>query len=390
MFTVFYPIENCSASGNTIYVDGDGGKDYTSIQSAINNASKGDTVFVYSGTYYEHITISKKLFLMGENRVDTIIDGNNISERVVYITADDVCISGFTLRNSRKTDHDDAGIFTNSHYINISNNIIKNNRNGIYMDYLWYAYENLTTFGHIISDNIIENNEDGIIIRDSARSKVYGNLIRNNTDGGIHAWVVNNNSIYENTVENNGGDGMNLYASIHNVVYSNLVKNNDLNGLAIYATKYTIIVGNTVEKNSYGVVIYDDAGFNTIYQNNFIDNKQNVRDDVFNNIWDNGQFGNYWSDYTGTDDNGDDIGDTSYVYSEFNHPDFTMEDQYPLMFPWNGDIDFIDPIEHGSSGESADETNKNGQNTDESPGFELVILVFAVAFVLFWKQGRKI
>ena len=47
------------SSGNTsinktIYVDDDGGADYTKIQDAIDNASDGDTIFVYEGLYFEN------------------------------------------------------------------------------------------------------------------------------------------------------------------------------------------------------------------------------------------------------------------------------------------------------------------------------------------------
>ena len=38
-------------SGNTLYVGGTGPGNYTSIQNAVDNASDGDTVFVYDGTY---------------------------------------------------------------------------------------------------------------------------------------------------------------------------------------------------------------------------------------------------------------------------------------------------------------------------------------------------
>ena len=41
--------------------------------------------------------------------------------------------------------------------------------------------------------------------------------------------------------------------------------------------------------------------------------------------WDDGNKGNYWSDYNGTDSNGDGIGDTPYVIDVLN------QDRYPLM-----------------------------------------------------------
>ena len=53
-----------SNGGNTLYVGGSGPNNYTKIQDAINNADEGDTVFVYSGTYYEHFTINTTINLL--------------------------------------------------------------------------------------------------------------------------------------------------------------------------------------------------------------------------------------------------------------------------------------------------------------------------------------
>lgn len=47
------------------------------------------------------------------------------------------------------------------------------------------------------------------------------------------------------------------------------------------------------------------------------------------NSWDNGEEGNYWSDYTGEDLDGNEIGDTPYLIPDKGK----ATDNYPLMKP---------------------------------------------------------
>ena len=84
---------------NILYVGGGGQGNYSNIQDAIDNASNGDTVFVYNGTYYENIIVDVSISLIGEEKNKTIIDSAQ-NEIVVTIIADDVSISGFTITNS--------------------------------------------------------------------------------------------------------------------------------------------------------------------------------------------------------------------------------------------------------------------------------------------------
>ena len=60
--------------GKTLYVGGNGLNNYSKIQDAIDNASDGDTVFVYSGIYYELIDINKSIYLIGERFDPPVID----------------------------------------------------------------------------------------------------------------------------------------------------------------------------------------------------------------------------------------------------------------------------------------------------------------------------
>ena len=83
-------VSNTSYDGNTLYVGGSGPGNYTKIQDAIDNASDGDTVFVYNGTYSEYIDICKSISLIGENREDTIIKST-----ALFIEIPGVEISGF-------------------------------------------------------------------------------------------------------------------------------------------------------------------------------------------------------------------------------------------------------------------------------------------------------
>lgn len=67
-----------SNDSRILYVGGDGPGNYSKIQDAIDNASNGDTVFVYNGIYYENLVVDKSINLQGENKEYTIIDGDNI------------------------------------------------------------------------------------------------------------------------------------------------------------------------------------------------------------------------------------------------------------------------------------------------------------------------
>jgi len=83
-------------SGNTLYVGGSGPGNYSKIMDAVENATDGDTVFVYddSSPYEdESLNINKSIILQGENMTTTIVCGWG------NINSDFVVISGFTFQD---------------------------------------------------------------------------------------------------------------------------------------------------------------------------------------------------------------------------------------------------------------------------------------------------
>ena len=63
-FNLLNGISYCgSGQGDIFYVGGGGPGNFTRIQDAIDNASNGDTVFVFdeSSPYYEHVIVDKRI-----------------------------------------------------------------------------------------------------------------------------------------------------------------------------------------------------------------------------------------------------------------------------------------------------------------------------------------
>ncbi|UNQ73409.1 right-handed parallel beta-helix repeat-containing protein [Infirmifilum sp. NZ] len=148
---------------------------------------------------------------------------------------------------------------------------------------------------------------------------------------GIFIEGSSNILIIGNNITSND-NGVTLKNSEKNIIKENLIINN-LVGITLYESFNNIIADNEVAYNKGGIyycgILLEGSRNNTFYHNNFIDNWPQVHSDYSTNFWDIGYplGGNYWSDYTGVDNNGDGVGDTPYVINEHNL------DRYPLMKP---------------------------------------------------------
>jgi parallel beta-helix repeat protein len=136
--------------------------DYLTIQEAINHANEGDTIFVRSGAYYEHIVVNKTVSLIGEDRYTTIIDANRTGDAVT-VEASNVVLSELKISNgywwevqiyAGNCTISDCIITWSGIYISSSGNRIVNNLidrgwgPAIYLDYS----HNNTIVGNTISN----------------------------------------------------------------------------------------------------------------------------------------------------------------------------------------------------------------------------------------------
>ncbi|MCW4033743.1 MAG: right-handed parallel beta-helix repeat-containing protein [Candidatus Bathyarchaeota archaeon] len=172
-----------------------------------------------------------------------------------------------------------------------------------------------------VTKNNLTNNDLGVAVKESDNNTISENVITNNFRG-LDLVASENNIVYNNYVADNS-DGVAL-ENMHNSLIGNTVTNNSNTGILLYGAGLNSIIENHIAFNEQGLVV-TNCWQNTIYGNNFVNNSVQVDIDDSDNIWDNGNKGNYWSDYTGADTNADGTGDTPYVINENN------QDNYPTM-----------------------------------------------------------
>jgi nitrous oxidase accessory protein NosD len=339
--------------------------DYPTISGAIANATDGDTIYVRNGTYRENaINTEKSLSIIGEGYESTIINFTSRGHEVVVsilekyyfydpaitVNANDFTLSGLTINSNggdisitgNQTQISDSKITTvfqaSGYYLNVASNSFSKDTAiiGNYSEITKNSFQdkrggNGISFGgqySIISNNNLSGSNVYVSTTSSliSRNEFDGgasfilkgadNIIANNLINHASLQVSgSNNTILKNTITH-ATEG--LFPGLGNICYANNIANNYW-GIDVLNTNFfpsaitTIIFHNNFEKNTYQVSSMGKDNNGNYGKYNF----------------DNGQEGNYWSDYVGLDKNGDGIGDTPYII------DSNRSDRYPLIAPFN-------------------------------------------------------
>jgi parallel beta-helix repeat protein len=249
--------------GTTLYVGGAGPGNYSTIQAAINNASPGDTVFVYHGLYPETISIGIGITVKGEDRSDTVIDGGGLGT-VVVITASNVILRGFTIQHSKKGvpfAGIDISIASN---VLVTDNLLRDNEG------LGISVRGPGTSRTMIAANTILNNTYGLFLQDSPQVNVTGNTVMENGEGAYLAGM-SASTIMDNVMSVNTGLGLHLEGSFGMTIKGNTFADNK-NGMYLYTTSGCNVTGNIVYRNRWYGIWLKDSTDNTIENNNISNN----------------------------------------------------------------------------------------------------------------------
>lgn len=348
---VVYP----SAENSHLFsVDGTGATGFKTIAEAREFARDGDVIVVKNGTYDEALTIDKAVTIQSENGASGVI-----ISAAVNINADNVSLEGLTVNNNVAVnsgfkdcsiDHCVINCYNKysgviylcqgSANCTISNNTVINS-GGKYGIYAYRSSDNL------IVNNHLEGALIGIGITGSSNPKIYAerNLVKDNDIQG----ALNLAAILDSIVENNTVvivSSTNCFPfdffCCQNVT---VVNNTVITNANTYAMTLAEVTGskycnNKISGGTSATVWPDMVSQTSLYQNEISGtagkllyarstttlNSIDPVTYVYNNNTYTGIIGNYYSDYTGEDTDGDGIGDTPYTGTK-------CTDNYPLVSP---------------------------------------------------------
>ncbi|MEZ4869971.1 MAG: nitrous oxide reductase family maturation protein NosD [Caldilineaceae bacterium] len=331
------------------------------LAAALAAAAPGSVITVPAGVYIGPFQLDKPVTLEG---VDwPVLDGGGVGD-VVTITAPDVTLRGFVIRNSGASlDREHAGITGLAPHATIENNRLEDVLFGIYLKNapesvvrnnlvlskaldigrrgdgirLWYCAQSLVEGNtvrdsrdliiwyadhSVIRNNVVEESRYGLHFMSNDDLVIEANVLRRNSVGIYlmygNGFVLRNNLLYDNRGPSGYGIGL---KDVDNVVAEgNRMVSNRVGlyvDIAPRASAVTVrFAQNLLAYNEIGVLLLPLVQHNLYAENVFQENHEQIAiggsGALVGNAWSADGHGNYWSDYAGFDADANGIGDLPY------------------------------------------------------------------------------
>jgi parallel beta-helix repeat protein len=185
-----------------------------------------------------------------------------------------------------------------------------------------------------IMNMAITNFVDGIYLVGSSNNNMSSNNVTANKGVGIVLETSSdNNTLLSNYIANNY-DGIGFDSNSGNFLSGNNVTANTNYGILLNSSSNNVFNGNNITNSQYGIE-FSASSNNLIFQNNFVNNTNQAHTEFSANTWDDGKWGNYWSDYLTKYPNatGDFIWNTPYVIDTNNTDHHPLMAQYVFVIP---------------------------------------------------------
>jgi hypothetical protein len=170
-------------------------------------------------------------------------------------------------------------------------------------------YDSSTSGWQVTHFDNIKDAIDAVV--DSGTIYVFSGTYNENLVIDKSVNLIGQNKVTTKIIGDGQGDVIKLNdeVTISGFSISNSGNNQYDSGLKI-TSKLNIVSNNKITNNEFGIRIisFDD---NEIFNNNFVDNQNNIY-----NSGNNRCFGNYYDEYTGSDSDGDGIGNSIYSFEE--------------------------------------------------------------------------
>jgi nitrous oxidase accessory protein len=331
-----------------------------SIAQAVEQARSGDTLIIQGPhVFHEHVVLRKALRLLGTN--SPVLDGDGAGTPLTLL-ADSAEVRGLLVQGGG-TDlaNFDSGIMLMAPRTTVADCQVEGGGFGLYIRgvdechlernrilgntnvpasqrgngiHLW------KTKGNVVVGNFVTGARDGAYFSYADNNLIASNRIER-TRFGIHYMYSNNNRLVGNMLSFNAVGAALMFARncqvednsafanrrhgilLKQVEHSRFVRNRvsgQNRGFFIQQAAQNRFEENTIADNDIGLYLSNGSEQNTFVGNAFQHNSDQIwqpQDEMelgrlaSNHFYERGR-GNFWSDYTGADRDGNGIGDTPY------------------------------------------------------------------------------